>query len=468
MNFFETVENLLNTYNSIDVRVVAFLHDNVWKAAYLIVRFRIETEIELKKEQHDLLTKIGVIDEKDFCVKLFAFPIDKWAQIKDQWQKNFLCLESTFAVNFDITNDLNVEIINPSNYYYDHTFIGWNSYNTDVRSIKDIDVNQKVKNYNKNAQLQYSKNIMSYLSMALAVEDQKFENNTGFTLMLAPIFFKLNKTTLDKNIIHLEGEGFVNQNITIIIDFFKNRNGSYPFVFKDRKQIQYVITGDSKINSFKIMDSIPSLSLDDGFKVSVYGKNGILLHESFTSTVGNNWNTKSILTNPIYPIFKQFVNFEELKSMLFLSTSRTGKNHSDYFEKGVSWLLSMLGLNAVWLGKDFESTGSNEERIVIDLLGHNDSNHIFLVNVTSGIPTSSDFARERRYRENLQNKINNPDLILSSILFSNGPTTNLIETAKLEGLMLVGKNEIESLLNLIEKGDNDIAREYLTREKITF
>ena len=48
MKFFEAVENLLDTYNSIDIRVVAFLHDNVWKAASLIVRFRIESEAELK------------------------------------------------------------------------------------------------------------------------------------------------------------------------------------------------------------------------------------------------------------------------------------------------------------------------------------------------------------------------------------------------------------------------------------
>ncbi len=468
MKFFEAVENLLDTYNSIDVRVVAFLHDNVWKSACLIVRFRVETEEELKKEQYDLLAKIGVIDEKDFCVKLFAFPISDWSHLKEQWQKNFLCLESNFAVNFEITNDLNAEISTPFLYYYDHTFIGWDSYNTEVRSLKDTDVNQKIKNHNKNAQLLYSKNIMSYLSMALAVEEQKFENHDGFTLILAPIFFKIDKTTLDKDIIHLEGKGFVNQNITIIIDFFKNRNGSYPFVFKDRKKIQYVIQGDSKIDFFRITDSIPSLLLDDGFKVSAYGKNGILLHESFTHTVRDNWDTKSILTNPIYPIFKQFVNFEELKNMLFLSTPKTGKNNSDNFEKGVSWLVSMLGLNAIWLGKDFESTGSNEERIVIDVLGHNDSNHVFLVNVTSGIPDLSAFARERRYRENLQNKINNPDLIVSSILFSNGSTTNLIEAAKLEGVILIGKNEIEYILNLIEKGDNDIAREYLAREKITF
>lgn len=468
MKFFEAVEHLLDTYNSIDIRVVAFLHDNVWKAAYLIVRFRLENELELKKEHDELLKKIGTINENDFCVRLFSFPIDQWNQIKEQWEKKFICFEDKFAVNFEINSDLNAEVVSPNNNYYDHVFHGWNSYNLDEHSLKDIDVSSKIRSKNKIAQLLHFKNIESYLSVALSIEEQKIQSLEGFTLVLVPVLFKLDEPILDNNLIDLSGKGVIDKKITIIIDFFKNRNGSNPYIWKDRVKVNYTIKGQSGISSFQTNESIPDLSLDDAFKVSVYGKNGLLLQDGYYLTVRNRWNTKSVLTNPIYPIFKQFVTLEEFKTMLFNSTSKNGKTNSDNFEKGISWLCSILGLNSIWLGKDFESSGSNEERIVLDLLGHNNSNHILLLNVTTGIPIPSDFAREKRYRENLQNKINNPNLIMTSIMFSNGSVTNLIEAAKLEGLILIGKDELEYLLQLIEKGDNDIAREYLAREKIVF
>lgn len=468
MRFSEAVDNLLDTYNSIDARVVAFIDDSVWKAAFLILRFRSEEENDLKKEHQELLDKIGKIEEKDFCVKLDAFSISSWNSLKEQWGKNAICFESDFAINFDRTNDLNVLVSHPSNYYYNHVDTKWNSYFSETRSLKDVSVPSKIKQYDKIAQSLKFKNIESYISVALSLEEQKLQTEEGFCLILAPVFFTISDPVFDNDSVTIEGKGYADKKISIVIDFFKKRNGSNPYIWKDRIDIPLFVKGSLKISNFSINHPIPNLSLDDGFKVSIYRENGLLLQEGYTQDVGNHWNTKSSLTNPIYPIFKEFVVLDNLKKMLLQSTSTSGKNHSDNFEKAVSWLMSILGLNSIWLGKDFESSGSNEERVVIDILGHNNSNHIFLVNVTTGIPNLSDFARERRFRENIHNKTNNPDLTYTSILFSNGKVTNLIEAAKLESVILLGRDEIEYLLGLIEKGNNDIAREYLTREKITF
>ncbi|WKT57178.1 hypothetical protein QVH35_06975 [Candidatus Nitrosotenuis chungbukensis] len=46
--------------------------------------------------------------------------------------------------------------------------------------------------------------------------------------------------------------------------------------------------------------------------------------------------------------------------------------------------------------------------------------------------------------------------------------SNLTESANLEGVILIGKTEIENLLDLIEGGNNDLAREYIARERIIF
>lgn len=468
MKLFEVVEKLQDTYNSIDLRVVAFKQDNVWKAAMLVLRFRRENVDELKKTHDELLDKIGRIEDEDFCVKLYSLPIDKWNSIKENFSQKFVCLEPNFAVNFDKDVHINRDVFSPSNYYWDYVSTEWNCYYANGRCLHDANVTAKIHNNDKKAQLLKFKDMFSYLSVAFAIEENQLQNDDGLLLVQAPAFFKILETTFDDGSINLKGRGYSNKDVEIVIDFYQTRSGSDPNIWKDRVSIPHTIKGNSQIVDFSINHSVPKLDVNDGFQLSVHRKEGLLLEQDSINSVGNHWPTKSRITNPIYPIFKEFVQIDELKKMLLQSESKSGKKNSDNFEKAVSWLISILGLNAIWLGKDYESTGSNEERIVIDLIGHNNSNHIFLINATTGIPTTSDFARERRYRENLQNKINNPNLIVSSILFSNGSVTNLIDAANLEGVLLIGRDEIEFLLGLIEKGNNDIAREYITRENIEF
>jgi len=59
MKFF--VDNPLDNYDSVDVRVCAFMYDNVWKTAFLILRFGHEST-EQVKNQHKQLFHLKTIN----------------------------------------------------------------------------------------------------------------------------------------------------------------------------------------------------------------------------------------------------------------------------------------------------------------------------------------------------------------------------------------------------------------------
>lgn len=59
MLFRETVEQLKDTFHSIDIRIFSFKRNNGWHNIFTIIRFRKENEGELQKIQDDLIKKCG-------------------------------------------------------------------------------------------------------------------------------------------------------------------------------------------------------------------------------------------------------------------------------------------------------------------------------------------------------------------------------------------------------------------------
>jgi len=136
------------------------------------------------------------------------------------------------------------------------------------------------------------------------------------------------------------------------------------------------------------------------------------------------------------------------------------KEPSVIFERGISWLLSLLGLKTIWLGK-YEKTGEGANKSSIDILSSDNKNSIILVNVTIGVPDSSDFPRERRYRESIVNLVSNPELKFKSVLFSGASVTSMSGNANDNGITLLGRDELIQIIDYLEKGDIEDARKLI-------
>lgn len=461
MRFIQAADALIDIYNSIDVRVAAYFHDDVWKAACLILRFRQESVRDIELEHIEFLKKTGTIDNNNFRVRLYAFPISDWDLICKNWSKNFISLEKEFAVNFSQYDDLNMESRAPLLNYHDHMYHDWYSYSTQTWTSSDSGLLSKLHNYDDDARKIQFHDILEYLSVILQIERNSLENDQGLKMIIAPIFFDLEDVIFEERKVNLHCKGFPIGILNVVIDFYDVRQGSYPYTWKDRIKIKYDSGKIEDTNDFVISGRIPEININEGFKISVHRENGILIHEKSVSSIGSYWPSKSIITNPIYPIFKKFVTLEDIQKMVFQGQNKKGKQSSRNFEQGVSWILSLLGLNAVWLGDEFQFSGTGSDKVSIDILGKSNTNTILLVNATMGVPDISAFVREKRYREKILQSIMSSEVKVTSILFSNASVRSLQEKSRENDVNLIGKEELEIIIDLLEKGDVQLAKEFI-------
>lgn len=457
MIFSEAIEQLIDLYKSIDIRVVAYYHENIWKAAYLIVRFRKETVNEVKQEQDDILNKTERITADGFCVRLFALPINQWEKIENDWANNFICLEPNFAVNFSSNDDMNAIVSSPHNYYQEHLFLEWDSYYVRRHTFQDFNIVDKIRNFDVEARRNFFKSIQEYLSVVLQIEENELQQRNGLKIILAPIYFKINEIIFDDESINFQCKGHPFGKIITIVDFLNIRRGSSRYTWKDRIKITHDTTKEDKFE-YKISHKIKKPSIDEGFKLSIHRENGLLIYEKSSNDIKSYWPTKSEITNPIFPIFKEFVDSNNFFKILSRGENKKGKHDSVNFEKGISWLLGLLGLNAIWLGDDYQYSGYGPDKIAIDILGSYNTNTIILANATLGVPEASTFAREKRYRENILQKIVNSEIKVTSILFTNASVETLQENARENGITLIGKNELTQIIEYLDNGDIDEAR----------
>ena len=189
-------------------------------------------------------------------------------------------------------------------------------------------------------------------------------------------------------------------------------------------------------------------------------KNKNTLIESKEGRMDEYWKTRTEYTNPTYYAFEQFVKFEELEQMLLQFKSKEIKKDSKVFERGVSWLLSLLGIPNMMLG-EYERLGSGHDQTSTDILASFDTDKIFLINATIGLPKQSDFDREREYRENIESRVTNKKIEIHSIYFTGKDATESQASATANNVTLVGKYNIQMILEHIKKGKLEEARQVI-------
>jgi len=462
MRLYDAIDGLIDTYNSIDVRIVAGLVDNVWHSIITIIRFRHEDATELKEIHQRFIDKCGLMKTDNFRVGLYQFPINDWSKIRSNLEQKFLCLSDDFAINFDTTIDLNYSTEPSSHVNDDYVNTEWLAYQRRF-DVSSSPVHGFVSTVSHLAIKHTFNRMEDYLAAILQIH-RNHTSQTSVSITI-PIFFEVLDTKFDTDSFEINYKGYPQKNIKIGINFYKSEGWGNSFELIDKTTITTELSGNPKeISQQGHRHSLDTKSVGNEFETIVTKNDSVILYHDKLQ-IKDHWATRTNITNPVFSVFQKFVPLEELEKMLFEFQGRGKTNDSSLvFERAVNWLLNLLGLNAILLGKTYEKTGKGSEEISFDIIGSFSNNLVLLVNATIGFPKQSDFDRERDYRNKLSKSLQNPDVVIKSVYFTGQDTTESRDSAKSNNVVFIDKPKLKLIFEMLKKGDLDKARNVIIEE----
>ncbi len=457
MLFREAIEKLTDTYNSIDFRIATIKHNSIWKSCYTIIRFSKQTVDELKDHYRQLQEDVGFVITTEYKQILHASPISELQNIINSWTNKRIVIPNNKKIHLLNLNEFNQQVNNPTSPYEDQLFSEWNCF-VMSNNAKFPELAAKLINFNDIARKLTFDDYRDHLCNLFEVS-QQYVGYEGTNTIIVPIFLKIEKISFKNKSIIINCKGD-NRNIDFIVAIhnakkYSDQHGTLKkkFTIYSKGSIQ------NHISDYPISQKIPiELSDDDHYKVTsryndmlVESKSGIVRYaiEKFP--------------NSLFDVFNQFITPEKFRKMIFQYKQEPGKEKlQDAFERVVSWILSFLNLNSIWLGKDNETIGEEPNNISVDVLAKIEKT-IIISSVKTSIPKEHEFTKMKEYRENLGKMINDPDIELKSVVFSRHSLVGLEEVAQRTGVTLIGKEGLMEILSHIEKGDIERAKAVLTR-----
>jgi hypothetical protein len=192
-----------------------------------------------------------------------------------------------------------------------------------------------------------------------------------------------------------------------------------------------------------------------------------LLHANSALTL----STRSVIaplknvTEPCLKTLDKFIQLEDLKKML-LDPYTFGKEPNRIFEIAVSWLLSLAGLNPIYLGFIVKDSCGKERRFdslkletgydvgCADILAYKENDCILIIDCDIGPIDDKKIQRLSQTCKHFDTLL--PmfgKLRFLPILF----TPQECSVQEKDGVRLVGRNEIESIFEELAKGNRDMA-----------
>lgn len=456
----DAINGLKDTFHSIDIRVFSFKQDNVWKNIFTIIRFRRETEDKLKTIHEELIKKCGkLIQTNEFRVGVFHFPIERWDKICKDLSNKFICLTDTYAINYFDAISFNMIIMEPHVEQLNFVDKDWKFFTgySETRSSSRPNYHDKLRDNALENNFSY---VDDYLSAIFQFDKYDFQRSPWIKTFV-PAYFKTENIIFNHDKVNVEYSAYEQKDIQISFNFYKSSRHRLNEEFVDQKIQNLKLKDESNIIQDKTTIELDVNKVGNSFELLI--KNNKILLERKEGEISDYWAGRSEYTNPLYFVFGKFVEHEELEKMLFEFRSKDIGDDSKVFERGVSWLLSLLGIPNVMLGK-YEQSGESSNIISADILGGLDENHLFLVNVTTRLPKQSDFDRERDYRENLTNRLSNENLKISSLYFTGKEPTESEKSAATNNVILIGRSKLEIILQHLKKGELEDAQKIILNE----
>ena len=450
MNNNEVIDELIETYRSIDIRIFCFKKDNAWHNIFTIIRFRRETMDELKKIYHKLAEKCqGIIKTEEFRVGTFQYEIEKWGKIKSDLSNKFLCLQDDFAINYTNPVDYNYQAYNAYNHSdKEFVFKNWKAFNAyhEFNDSPHPAYNDKL--LDKAIENHFS-HFDDYLGAIFEYDKYDFQRHTWINT-ISPVYIQVKDIKFEHDKVTTTVIGHHQNNLELVFNFYGEKFRPKA-EFVEKKIGNIVLDKKEELIQKDIVLDIDTKSLTNEFELLIIKNKKILLEEE-RDKISNHWEGIGEYTNPFYFMFEKFVKFKNLESMLFELKAEGMKNPKKIFERGISLLLSILHIPNTMLD-EFEKSGIGADIVSIDIIGMLRKNHIILANVTTGLPKQSDFDRERDYRVTIKKQLKNEKIEVTSIYFTAREPTESENSANLNNVNLIGKSRIKMILDHIKEGD---------------
>lgn len=456
MKLIDVIEELKDTYNSIDVRIFSFKQENLWKNIFTIIRFRQESVPELEKFHERLIEKCnGLIQTSEFRVDLFQFPMKNWSNMTEQLSNQILCLNNTFAVHYNNPIHFNDSVTEP---YLDrnleHVLKNWKLFKGHSESNSSSKPAYHDKLFENTLEKKFT-HFDDYLSAIFQYDRYDFSSSPWINTFV-PVFFKVDKITFDHNAVTVKLTTHIQKNLELTFNFFSTKR-SYNGEFIDKKTKTLEQTTEKDLVQREMTIPLDTKHLGNEFEILVTTKNNILI-DKMKYKINDYWKDNLEFTNPFHFVFQKYVDYQKLEQMLIECESDDLRSPDKVFERGVSWLLSLLGIQNIILG-GYEKINEGSNSISTDILGNQGINNLFLINVTSGFPKPSDFDREKEHRENLLKMHKNKNVEVKSIYFTSKEPTESEAIAKTNGVLLIGRSKIKMIIDHLRKGELKNAQE---------
>jgi len=449
MKISQCINLLLDTYNSIDIRTAVYKEDNVWFAALLMIRFRKENEDEVKNEHKILFEKHGIIDEENFKIVFDVLSVNAWKSIIELWGTKSITIQKNFVIHLKKRDFMEPSMTDP---YFHKNFSlideRWKSYHNAQLDNDPTITTAIFNNFNTNARNLRSRDISEFLEKIFQISEY-YSKNFPNHIVIAPVFFQINEIEFTIEKVKILCTGFPDDEVHFTLNFLKQA-GSNPIIL-DTIHINHKITGEkNKETDFIVSESLSSNHMDHLFRLDVYRKNGVLL-DSETGLISDKFPTKSKFTNPLFEAFKIFVTPEDFRKMILNLESIDLRAPDKIFERGITWLLSLIGCKPVNL-QGYEKSGEEPDKVSMDIIANFNDEKIVLANATIGMPDLPMIETERNRRIILSKQIPKEQKIFS-VIFTVKPVKDIQEQAKPHEVIVIGKEELENIIDYLENGD---------------
>ncbi len=459
----DAIDELIETYNSIDVRIFCVLKDNTWNNIFTLIRFRREKIDELKKQHEKIIEKCGELVETDeFRVGMVQFPIEKWDKIKTDLSNKFICLRDDFAVNFNSAINF-VHSVQSPYFSNDKEFVfrNWKSFHGHTEENRSTSFSYNDKLVDKAIKNHFT-HFDDYLAGIFEFDKYDFQRNPWIDIF-APVFLKVENIDFDSDKVDVIISAYNQKNLEIAFNFFGDKFRSKAELI-DKKINNILLEANEELQKKTITIPLDTANLKNEFELLIIKNKKILLVEE-RDNISRFWKDRKEFTYPYSAVFEKYVGFDELEKMLFEFKSKHGGDESKIFEKAISWLLSILKLPNILLEK-YEKIGGGAEAISTDIISTIDKNTILLINATTRLPKQSDFDRERDFRENLMKQMKNKDIEFLSVYFTGKDATESLQSASNNIVNLIGKTKLKLIIRHLKEGEFEKARNIILNEGI--
>ena len=461
----EFVKAFKKFYQTIDVRGVLIKHENRWRIICIALRIHIAPAKIVKSEFQKLKTRYGKIDTPRFRIIQQCYSFSELDHLVNGFLKGHLVL-GNLKIQFDEKKDI-LSLRGHIRSSDKHAAMNWPVLHTSIQLLAREGLHQL---FQGDSEILRDAEVAGYYdpySVVAQLLEVDFTSSTSgsYLWVESDIPARIDSIKASRN-----NSGFITLKMyvsahqalsNITCNIRQKRTVSRELLLK-----QWALPlklGKTKDNLRKWTGQLEfKPDVDDQIEIE-------LVHKGIGRLYSTQIRPMELLRieerNPLFTALTRFCSLEEVKGLLerphIVQTSKniSLKHKGRFYEVSIQWLLSSLGLRAIWLHSYEKMEAGKYDYGSIDCLAYHElRNVLLLVNCTTAPPNQHEINRQMELQHLLSSELfHNTAVRLYSILFtaSHNPKG---EQGALHGVLhdmnvrIFHREDIPHLLGLVEKG----------------